>query len=354
MDNDGTATHSELLHQAVAANGNSEFQSPSLFEVQTMKFTSVILCAACGCLILGCAPAAPVAATAVRVVAPIVTKFLLDKTMEAFWDSGTKKLRDPEKVKDRLSALEEEIKKTNPEYGVPISELRAKIHANMTWEEYHEVAKGTVDRIELIEMRVGILERDVAALKKRVDDLERKAAFVPPRKDTGPPEGALSTLCLQIPKLPNSRRNLELFVDGELDENTLDSGHSEARLKLLPGDHQIMLKKNGIEVFSGSVNVKKPSEGTTFLPIDLRITGTILVTSSVPPFPKEVVYVHVDGTPIKQWPVASGYIELTVEVGSHVVEVYLRQPGPERRLRVFAPITVLSGQQHALNFQTSQ
>ena len=137
------------------------------------------------------------------------------------------------------------------------------------------------------------------------------------------PEG---TLCLQIPKLAENRNNLELLVDGNLDRDAVRWAGNEASSRLLPGEHRITFRKNGITIHDEKVVVKDQSEGTTFLAIDLKVTGTVVITSLIPPLAKEVVDVKVDERTVKQWQPLANEVEITVEVGTHIIEVSLRQP----------------------------
>jgi hypothetical protein len=86
------------------------------------------------------------------------------------------------------------------------------------------------------------------------------------------------------------------------------------------------LKKNGIEVYSGKVEVKKPSEGKTFASIPLEVTGTVVITTQVPVAVGVIAFVNVDGSNNKEWPAGTNTIEVPAEVGQRLIEVVTTKP----------------------------
>ena len=122
--------------------------------------------------------------------------------------------------------------------------------------------------------------------------------------------------------------NLELFVDDRPKQELGNpfSAVQTLKLRLPPGEHSILLQKNGIEVYRGKVEVKKPSEETTFASVPLEVTGTVVITNPVPVAVGVVAFVRVDGQKVKDWPVGTTSIEVPAEVGSRVIEVVVTQP----------------------------
>ena len=123
-------------------------------------------------------------------------------------------------------------------------------------------------------------------------------------------------------------RGLEMFVDGKLTKH--DQGAAwwtSTTLRLSPGEHEIALKKNGIQVFSERKQVKKPTDGTTFLKIDLVVAGTVVITCrGILPGQNDEVYVDVNGGDAKRWPTAAKSVTVACEVGKHVIRVYQKRP----------------------------
>jgi hypothetical protein len=106
------------------------------------------------------------------------------------------------------------------------------------------------------------------------------------------------------------------------------SGKSEGRLP--PGKHTVTLKKYGIEVYSQTVDVKKPRYGKTFLEVNLVVTGTVLIKNGVPIRPGVYARVTVDNNNPnsiavnsgKEWPVGTDTLEVTAEPGKRVIYVF--------------------------------
>jgi hypothetical protein len=124
-------------------------------------------------------------------------------------------------------------------------------------------------------------------------------------------------------------QNLELFIDDHPrnESNPLNQGSTKILdLPLLPGEHEVVLKKNGIEVYRGKVEVKKPSEGKIFASIPLEVTGTVVITSPLPVGAGVVAFVKVDGSNDKEWPVGTNTIEVPAEVGQRLIEVVTTKP----------------------------
>jgi hypothetical protein len=110
---------------------------------------------------------------------------------------------------------------------------------------------------------------------------------------------AMGTLVLQIKRPDGAARNLELFLDGKLTrEFKFGFELDELVFPLSPGEHTVMLKKNGIEVYNKPVQVLKV--GKTFHPIDLVVTGTVLINNRQG-IPGEGYYVTVDGSNKRDW-----------------------------------------------------
>jgi hypothetical protein len=185
------------------------------------------------CLSLGCAGAVPVAEQVAVHVAPIVVEFLLGKAMEALWDANTGRLQDPDRVRERLARLEDEMRKIDPQYASPIAELRGQIKEGMTWEEYKVLAKGTEARVEAIDARVRVLEQqakqfeaDIAGIKGRLDKVERAAV------------AAKGYLVLKTSQPIITGANVWVEVDGQR-ADVWQVGTTEVRLTLTPGTHRV-------------------------------------------------------------------------------------------------------------------
>ena len=154
----------------------------------------------------------------------------------------------------------------------------------------------------------------------------------------------------------NARQRVELFIDGKLFFDRLEfsgpdgrgrgtsvghhgqvSGYGMCEIKLMPSRHTVALMKHGIEVYSGSADVKKPSDGKTVLDINLLVTGTVLIKNSRKIVVNARVCVDGDepggfldkGTP---WPIGTTTIEVSVEPGTRTITVYA-PPGRQQ----FAP-----------------
>ena len=110
-------------------------------------------------------------------------------------------------------------------------------------------------------------------------------------------------------------------------------------LKLKPGDHTLVLKKNGIDVFSETIAVKQASEGVTFKKIDLVVTGSVIIKSSQRVGPRVAASVYVDDQSVKDWPVGTDVIEVEVEVGTRVIEVRMSKPIQKTILKETTKIT---------------
>jgi hypothetical protein len=136
------------------------------------------------------------------------------------------------------------------------------------------------------------------------------------------------TLVIEIKSLDGSAAgNLELFIDGVLKHTYIHGFELDGQtLFLSPGPHTVALKKNGIEVYSSKVLVKRQTEGKTFLKIDLLVTATVEVRSPQPVGPGVEAYVNVDGANAKRWPVGATTIQIKAVVGRRVVKVYMKQP----------------------------
>ena len=117
-----------------------------------------------------------------------------------------------------------------------------------------------------------------------------------------------------------------MFIDGTIEETFTRSWSEKFTLRLPPKEHTVLFKKNGIEVYSKTVTVKKSTEGITFLDIDLIVTGSIILKSNRPVSPGVVAHVFVDNVSVKRWPVGADSVELLVDVGSRVVEVRTTEP----------------------------
>jgi hypothetical protein len=142
-------------------------------------------------------------------------------------------------------------------------------------------------------------------------------------------------------RIPQSRRrHVEIFIDGKINElpsRIINANQQE--LMLTPGEHNVSLKYNGIEVYSGLVNVNKPSDGKTFLEMNLVLSGTVLI-KRVRPIGRgsDAAYVRIDGigSAATRWPVGADHMEVTAEIGARVVEVYTTRPSKQ----VIASFTV--------------
>jgi hypothetical protein len=124
---------------------------------------------------------------------------------------------------------------------------------------------------------------------------------------------------------PNWWSDLELLIDGMV-KPVLGSWFNEYITKLPQGKHTVALKKNGIQVYSGDVQVKDPTSGTTFLTVPLVVNGTIRLVNKDPIAPGVVAGVKMDGQYVKEWPVGATSVELSAAVGKRVVTVYTTRP----------------------------
>ncbi len=148
----------------------------------------------------------------------------------------------------------------------------------------------------------------------------RSVVRVPELED---PEGRL---VLKITPRDNLN-GVELFIDGKLMHTFVSSlfGFGQDFALALPsGQHTVMLKKNGIEVYSETVEVKRAREGSSFQQVDLVLTGTVLITNASAIRPDVQAYVSVDNnrSSSKRWPAGTTTIEVTVGVGTHDIQVY--------------------------------
>jgi hypothetical protein len=124
--------------------------------------------------------------------------------------------------------------------------------------------------------------------------------------------------------------NVELFIDDHprTEELNYTSKNTTATLNftLAPTEHTIVLKKNGIMVYSGTVLVKRPAEGTTFASVPLVVMGTIVIINPSPIIAGVAAHVKVDGRNGPEWPVGTSTIEVSAEVGQRLIEVVTTKP----------------------------
>ena len=176
----------------------------------------------------------------------------------------------------------------------------------------------------------------VAKAKDKDKDKTKDASQETIQTRPGPP----GTLVLQI-KCPTAgaAKNLEIFIDGKLAREFKHAFELEESVWMLsPGEHEIQLKKNGVEVFKDKAQVKKPDDGKSFFKIDLVVTGTVRVVSRFPIGVGVEAYVSVDDAGAKPWKVGLTEIEITAEVGPRVVRVYTKKPEDKVHLKKDVPI----------------
>jgi hypothetical protein len=127
-------------------------------------------------------------------------------------------------------------------------------------------------------------------------------------------------------RLLPSGNALELFIDGRLQEARFPGlEHGPIELPLMPGEHAVTLKWNGVEVYSKpDLTVSKRTEGKTFHHINLVITAKVVIKNRTIRKPLYEVYVYVDGKKHKSWPVGEKEIEVEVEVGTREISVRSR------------------------------
>lgn len=170
---------------------------------------------------------------------------------------------------------------------------------------------------------------------------------------------AAGKLVLQIIYPMNAEpKDVELFIDGELNRTFRNSAElRECVLDLPAALHTVALKKQGIEAYSQTVEVKRLSEGKTFLQINMIVTGTVLVKNKTP-FGRGVrayVMVDKDSSTRKDWPAGRDSIEVTAEIGTRVIGVYIQAPGTskEQEIRSFT-LRVMPGKQTVVNIADAE
>lgn len=170
---------------------------------------------------------------------------------------------------------------------------------------------------------------------------------VPAWEDVTAP-GTLQVQIESVDGWPSWADGLEMFIDGKLAVPRFVL--TRYSLMQPAGEHAVLLKKNGIEVYSSKVQVKKPVEGKTYLKVDLVVTGSVVVRNVVPIDREVKAYVDVDGKNASQWKVGSRESpELKAEVGSRVVRVYTRKPF-DRVWQTFR-VEVKPGMRHVLELK---
>jgi len=149
--------------------------------------------------------------------------------------------------------------------------------------------------------------------------------------------------------------SLELFIDAHLRHTFKFSSELSALTLNLPvGEHLMTLKKHGIEVYSEKVDVKKPSEGKSFLEAKVFVSGTVLIKNSVPVRPNVFAYVTVDDQRFTQFPGAGGSPrwapgmdthEIRAAVGNRVINVFAGTSAADAKLIETFNVTVEPGKQ---------
>lgn len=113
----------------------------------------------------------------------------------------------------------------------------------------------------------------------------------------------------------------EVFIDEKLKFNLSPyyGGGPELEDRMTPGEHKLVVKKNGVVIHTSTVDVKPPSEGKTYYLVKLDLIHNITLQTQFPVV--KGVWIYLDDKEIKEWPAGFKETEVSTEVGLHVVVI---------------------------------
>lgn len=119
-------------------------------------------------------------------VGAFAADYLLGKGIDEIWDEVTNK-PDVRELDQRISVVEDELRRLDPQLGDAVSALRKDVYKEMSLENYKARASKTVEhinyRLTKLEKRVLNNEETIARLESRIENLEKDRPDSPPDTD---------------------------------------------------------------------------------------------------------------------------------------------------------------------------